>query len=95
MRLTEEQRERVAQHLGRITPQVHCPVCSRAQWEVADRVFELREFVGGGLRVGGDQSIYPVVLVVCGGCGYTAMLGAIALGLLTSADSPGPSARNP
>ena len=39
------------------------------QWEVSDRIYELREFNGGDLIIGG--SLYPIIAMTCKSCGAT------------------------
>jgi len=54
----------------------HCPVCGRSDWTVPDCIFELREYNGGKLVLGGDQRMMAVVPVVCEACGNTLMFSA-------------------
>jgi hypothetical protein len=43
-----------------------------------DNVWELREFQGGGLVVGGSP-ILPVVALMCNVCGHTILFNAFAV----------------
>ena len=58
-----------------------CPMCQVGNWNVSDKVFELREFYGGGLRLGGVP-IYPVIPVTCNNCGNTVFINPITAGVL-------------
>jgi hypothetical protein len=60
-----------------------CPMCQAGKWSVQDKVFELREFHGGGLVIGGTP-IVPVIPVTCGNCGNTIFLNAITTGIVKS-----------
>jgi len=53
-----------------------CPVCSRSDWSVPDCIFEVREYNGGKLVLGGDQRMMAIVPVVCQACGHTLMFSA-------------------
>src|SRR4051812_39820203 len=53
-----------------------CPLCLSGSWQVADRVFELREFKGGGLFVGEFQ-YQPLIPVTCDNCGNTVLINGI------------------
>lgn len=48
-----------------------CPICRSSEWVTPDCIFELREYHGGKLVLGGDSRLTAVVPVVCERCGYT------------------------
>ena len=82
MQLTPRQLAQLQVELGRLWPQPRrCAVCGEGQWSLSDRIFELREYHGGGLAVGGVP-IIPVVSAVCMHCGNTLFFNAIILGVL-------------
>jgi hypothetical protein len=58
-----------------------CPMCGNAGWSVQDSVFELREFHGGSMVIGGSALI-PVVPVACNNCGNTVLINAIVAGVV-------------
>jgi hypothetical protein len=58
-----------------------CPMCQFGRWSVQDKIFELREFHGGSLVVGGTP-IIPVIPVTCGNCGNTILINAITTGVV-------------
>lgn len=58
-----------------------CPMCDKDVWEVSGKIFEIREFHGGNLVVGGS-SIFPVLPVACTNCGNTVLLSAIMTGFV-------------
>lgn len=85
MRLSDRQKEILKAKLDEVVkPQTKCPLCDSASWHITDRIFELREFQGGGIVIGPDQIVLPVIPVSCGGCGYTRFLNAIRLGVVPS-----------
>jgi len=57
-----------------------CPQCGVGNWQVQDSLFELRQFGGGGLVVGGP--LIPVVPVTCANCGNTVLVNAILAGVV-------------
>ena len=60
-----------------------CPLCYGKSWNVAEKVFELREFNDGDLHVGGpNASIVPVIPVICENCGNTIFINALSTGLI-------------
>ena len=63
-----------------------CPLCGSRKWSVQDSAYELREFHGGNLVIGGGP-IIPLIPVTCENCGYTALINAIKAGVV----SPGQS----
>ena len=56
-----------------------CPLCSVGNWSVTDSVYELREFHGGNVVIGGGP-VVPVVPVTCSNCGNTIMVNALLSG---------------
>lgn len=60
-------------------------MCQVGNWNVNDTVFELREFHGGGMVIGGGP-IYPVVPVSCNNCGHTVLVNAVMTGLVVRAE---------
>ncbi|RME21446.1 MAG: hypothetical protein D6806_14690 [Deltaproteobacteria bacterium] len=59
-----------------------CPICGSKDWTVPNCLFELREFSGGGLVIGGGMSVYSVVPVICESCGYSVFFSAARAGLV-------------
>jgi len=56
-----------------------CPICQSSKWALMNKVWELREYQGGSLVIGG-QPILPVVAMMCNVCGHTILFNAIAVG---------------
>lgn len=67
-------------HLQQKWGQRACPMCGKGPWNVQNRTFQLIEYDGGNLIVGGP--VIPVVPVTCGNCGYTALVNAIISGVV-------------
>lgn len=60
-----------------------CPLCQGREWNITDKIFELREFNNGDLVLGGPNcSIIPIVPVTCGKCGNTIFINAVSTGLM-------------
>lgn len=62
-----------------------CPMCGKGPWTVQDKVFQLSEYHGGSLVVGGP--LIPLVPVTCTNCGYTVVVNAILSGAISSPTS--------
>jgi len=83
MQLDENQKNKVLLYLNTNAPTIKCPVCGHAQWGLSDRIFETREFVGGGLELGGNSSIMPFIVITCTYCAHSLLFNAIQMGILT------------
>jgi hypothetical protein len=59
-----------------------CPMCGKGPWTVQEKVYQLSEFHGGNLVVGGP--LIPVIPVTCNNCGYTVVVNAILSGALAA-----------
>ncbi len=60
-----------------------CPYCRESEWNIQDRIFELREFNKGDMFLGGpNASIIPVIPVMCSNCGHTVLVNAMVAGVL-------------
>ncbi|MBO8131979.1 MAG: hypothetical protein H0Z29_10795 [Candidatus Marinimicrobia bacterium] len=73
--------ERIIQFLNEKWQKRPCPMCGVGNWSVQDRVFELREFRGGSLVVGGTP-IMPIIPVICNNCGNTILINAKTTGFV-------------
>lgn len=58
-----------------------CPMCNNRKWSVQNKVFELREFRGGSLVLGGTP-IVPIIPITCENCGNTILINAIKSGIV-------------
>ena len=80
MKITEKQKLKLQTFLNK--KKVGKCSCGNDHFTFVDRMYELREFSGGGLVLGGDNSILPVVIFVCDECGEIKMLSAVLLGVV-------------
>jgi ribosomal protein S27AE len=58
-----------------------CPLCGSGPWMVQDTTFQIMEYNEAGLVLGGGV-ILPLVPVICGNCGYTALVSPIIAGVM-------------
>jgi hypothetical protein len=79
MRLNQEQVERLRQHLQQRL-RGGCNACGNPNWQFDDVIFELRQFVGGGISA--DSLIKPLIAITCTNCGNVMLMNAIAAGVL-------------
>jgi hypothetical protein len=81
MILDDGQKEKISRNLiEKWSEPRTCSVCKKQQWTITDKIFEIHEFHGGSLMVGG--SIVPVITVTCANCGNTLFFNAILLGVV-------------
>ena len=81
MKITEKQLQNVLKKLERWSGYQKCNMCGEDTWNVADTLFEFREFSGGGLS--SKSAILPTVIITCAKCGNMHFLNAIQFGLVT------------
>ncbi len=58
-----------------------CPMCGAANWNAQNSSFQLMEFHGGNVVIGGP--VIPVVPITCANCGNTVLINAIVAGVLS------------
>lgn len=61
-----------------------CAICKQNSWIIGNQVFELREFRGGGLIIGGKSSVFPVIPITCSICGYVLLFNVVVSGMIES-----------
>jgi hypothetical protein len=82
MSLEDTQKEILFQKLKKTWHEPrNCPICHKNDWAIMDKIYEIREFHGGGFVIGGG-AILPVICIVCKICGYTIFFNAILLGIV-------------
>jgi DNA-directed RNA polymerase subunit RPC12/RpoP len=88
--MAEFQAERVVEHLKAKWDggNVRCPMCGNRNWDISNKLFELREYSGGtgSLNLGG--AVMPVAAVICSNCGTTFLVNAIAAKLQAPQSPP-------
>ncbi len=83
MTITDEQMQQLLTRLNITATNKVCPMCGQRNWNAEPKIFEIREFHGGNLVVGGDGSaIIPVIPITCVHCGNIQFLNAITSGLM-------------
>jgi hypothetical protein len=74
--------EKALRHLNEKWGQKNCPMCGINNWNVSDKIFELREFNNGNLVVGKESTIFPVFPVSCNNCGNSIFVNALIAGAI-------------
>lgn len=88
MPMNDKQKELLQVFLRKkIAPPTVCPICHGQNWNFADTIWELREFSGGTLRVGGP--VFPVLSMTCSTCGHTLFINALVAGILEPSKEQG------
>lgn len=59
-----------------------CILCGERNWNVSDKYYELREFTGGNMIIGGNTGIIPLIPLTCSKCGNTILINAVVSGFL-------------
>lgn len=81
MKLTDAQYKKLLGHIqGKWKAPVNCPVCHSNDWDVPTVVYELREFHGGNMVIGGG-SLIPISPVICKTCGNTVLINPLIAGV--------------
>lgn len=78
MKLTEEQKQQVAQ---KIKPRA-CQICGGNQWALADDIVEIRPYEQGNFSIGGGTPLIPAVMLACNGCHQLVLISAVATGIV-------------
>ncbi len=82
MKLNEQQHNQLLSHLkSKWKAPADCPVCKNNDWEVSTEVYELREFHGGSMVIGGSSSIIPLSPIICKVCGNTVLINPLLAGI--------------
>ncbi len=76
--------QKFLQHLEEKWAGRPCAQCGVAAWRVHDAIFELRQYTGANVVIGGP--IVPVIPVFCANCGNTVLVNAI---LAEAVERPG------
>ncbi len=80
MKLSKKQTNNILKKLD-FLKKSDCVVCHANVWLINDKIFELREFFGGGIVYGSETSVLPLISVTCSNCGNTIFFNAVTLGL--------------
>ena len=84
MKLTKEQANLVISKLDKHKDKRRaCSICGNNSWMLNDTIFEMREFMGGDMVIGGT-AIMPMLAVSCTECGHTRFISAIRMGIVNS-----------
>ena len=59
-----------------------CWVCGARSWNLSPIVVNLVEFAGGGLVVGEEVRLVPVISIACNSCGHVVLFSAVWLGVI-------------
>jgi len=79
--LTKEQQEKAIQHLNKKWTNKTCPVCQGNTWDVHPELYEMRQFNGGDMVLGGP--LIPLLVVECKNCGNTISINAMRAGVIS------------
>ncbi len=81
MKLNEEQYQKLIKHITeKWQSPPACSVCRNNDWNVSREVYELREFHGGSMVIGGS-ALVPVSPVTCNNCGNVVLVNTLVAGI--------------
>ena len=83
MKLDKQQKDKLIKVLQKFEFSAVCSICQTNDWNVADTIFEMREFQGGNLVISTGQSVYPAIPIICKNCGNTLLINPISIGILS------------
>ena len=89
-KLTPDEYIRAKAYLNSIWKNWQCPVSLDLNWELADTVGAVPNF-GGPLW----PTVYPYLIVMCTGCGYTVFVNAVKAGIVPPAPTLPPQPQAP
>lgn len=81
MKLNTRQQTELIQKIDSIWKNRNCEICKNNSWNINDTIFQLSEFQGTDIIIGGG-SIAPLISLSCNQCGNTKLLNAIQLGIV-------------
>ena len=79
--------EKLLQHLQQKWKGRVCPMCGVANWTVVETSYELREFNDGTIPPE-KLGLMPIIPVICGNCGNTIFVNALAAGAISQPSNP-------
>ncbi|PIZ04435.1 MAG: hypothetical protein COY58_04165 [Gammaproteobacteria bacterium CG_4_10_14_0_8_um_filter_38_16] len=81
MKIDDEKLKKLSESLREKWKNRVCPMCQSGNWIIQENCFELREFNGGNLVIGG--TVIPIVPIVCNNCSNTVFINAILSGVVS------------
>lgn len=87
--LTPEQLQKAQDWLAAHWERLACPFHGPTKWILGDSLVGTVGFRAGGIAIGGPT--FPLLVVTCSQCGFTAFLNAIVVGIIPPAPSPTPT----
>lgn len=72
----------IVDFLEKKVPQKACSACGKSDWSYDDKIFEIREFTGNTIAIGGKTNVAPFLTTSCNNCGNTRFYNLIVAGLM-------------
>jgi hypothetical protein len=78
--LTPEEKAKISKWLQEKWPgEAKCPISGHDEWILADRLVSPLTRRKNAVTIGGPT--YPLVMIICEGCGYTLFFNAVLIGI--------------
>jgi len=82
MKLPKDQKKKLMEYVqDSWKPPIQCPLCKGNEWVPSEEIYEIREFHGGGLVLGGGGKISPIFPITCRICGNTVLINPLVAGI--------------
>ena len=82
MSLTKKEQSNALKHLNsKWAGERKCSICQSNNWNVHPEIYEMRQFNGGNMVLGGP--VVPLLMVECTNCGNTISMNAIRAGIVS------------
>ena len=72
----------ITNFINRKVTSLKCDACEGGSWTYDDTLFELREFHGGNMVIGGGAATVPLMTLTCTSCGHVKLFNALVAGLI-------------
>ncbi len=85
MPLNKKQQEKAINYLNEKWHVKICQICQGTNWDIHPELYELRQFNGGNMVLGGP--LIPMLVVECTNCGNTISINAMRAGIVNLENS--------
>lgn len=90
MKIPSDKRQEILDKINSLWKEPrNCPICSKNEWSIDSKVFQLVEFHEGKLLTPGV--VKPLIGITCNNCSYTFTMNAILLGIVKPSKEQGDS----
>jgi len=86
-RLSEDEIKKIDEWFkAKWNPSYACPISGHTSWQIGEHLVVPPSLGATGIALSGP--VYPQVMVLCSGCGFTLFFNAVLMGIWPSAGPP-------